>query len=577
MLDAYGRLFAWKLSLHGVSAGSMRQWVTKKYLPAINGHRDVGQTACPGKYLYAKIPTIRSLAVKYQKSFASRNRTANLAGTSWPDLVVRDKSTKQGYVLRTGGQVGFAAGRPVSSGWAAMDLVAPVGDVTGDGRADLLARNKTSKTTVVYPGDGAGHFGAPVKATSRFSAVDQLAGVGDWNGDGRRDVVARVASTKKLYLYAGDGRGAFAAGRLMSSTWGANLATAGTGDVSGDGRPDLVVTSTDGRLILVTGTKTGIATIRTVSGGWSGTELLSAADDLTNDGRTDLLARDKSSGAAYVYPGNGAGGYGARVGPFTTTGAGTLLFSAGQVSGSAAKDLVGRDSAGRLMVFANNGAKNVEAVSDAGQAFPSANLLVNAGDWNGDGRGDVITRSGKTGVLSLFRGTSTGKLGAPVQMSTASFGAVRLLTAVGDVTGDGYPDLMGQPSGGSMRIYPSNGVSGFRTSYVSHAAIGATQQAGIGLWDTDGSPDSLFRRSDGKLVLYPGNGPGGLTGGTVIGSVASGYDWLLAAGDVNGDRRQDLLAREAGTGRLWLLPGTSSSFGARRLVGDGMGRFDLAG
>ena len=59
MLDAYGRLFAWKLSLHGVSAGSTQQWVTKRYLPAINGHRDVGQTACPGKYLYAQIPTIR--------------------------------------------------------------------------------------------------------------------------------------------------------------------------------------------------------------------------------------------------------------------------------------------------------------------------------------------------------------------------------------------------------------------------------------------------------------------------------------------------------------------------------------
>jgi hypothetical protein len=128
-----------------------------------------------------------------------------------------------------------------------------------------------------------------------------------------------------------------------------------------------------------------------------------------------------------------------------------------------------------------------------------------------------------------------------------------------------------------MRIYPSNGASGFRASYVAHAAVSGSQQLGVGLWTADGSPDSVVRRSDGKLVLYPGNGPGGLTGGTVIDSIGQGYDSLVSVGDVNGDRRQDLLARETSTGRLWLLPGTSSGFGDRRLVAEGLGRFDLVG
>ncbi|MDP9824194.1 hypothetical protein J2S59_004003 [Nocardioides massiliensis] len=46
---------------------------------------------------------------------------------------------------------------------------------------------------------------------------------------------------------------------------------------------------------------------------------------------------------------------------------------------------------------------------------------------------------------------------------------------------------------------------------------------------------------------------------------------------VNGDRRPDLLAREKATGQLWLLPGTSSGFGAPQLFADGFDRFDLAG
>ena len=325
MVDAYARLFAWKLSLHGVPATSTQQRVAGRVLRSIQGHRDVGQTACPGRYLYAKLGTMRSLAAKYQRAFTSRSRTTKVAGTVRPAIVARDRSTRQVYLIRTS-----AAGK-----------------------------------------------------------------------------VARVTST--------------------------------------------------------------------------------------------------------------------------------------------------------------------------GATFRQANLVLNAGDWDGDGVGDVITRSGSTGKVYLYRGWPNGRLSAPKALSEASFGGVRLLSAVGDLTGDGRPDLLGQPSGGSMRIYPGKGAAGFYRSYVAHSAISGTAQLGIGLWNADGSPDSLVRRGDGSLVLYPGNGPGGLTGGTRIGSLSSGYDWAIAAGDVDGDRRPDLVVRNAASGALFLMRGTRTGFSARTAFGSGMGRFDLAG
>ena len=42
-------------------------------------------------------------------------------------------------------------------------------------------------------------------------------------------------------------------------------------------------------------------------------------------------------------------------------------------------------------------------------------------------------------------------------MLATDFGSVGRLAAVGDMTGDGYPDLMGQPRGGVMTIYPGRG------------------------------------------------------------------------------------------------------------------------
>ena len=575
MIDAYGRLFAWKLSLHGVRAGSMKQWVTKRYLPAINGHRDVGQTACPGKYLYAQIPKIRSLAVAYQKSFASRNLHQNLAGTARPDVVLRDRTTKQGYVLRTAGGSGFAAGTVAASGFAGADVVTAVGDVTGDGRGDVLARNASTKTTAVYPGAGAGRYSAPVKSSTRLAKLDTFTGVGDWDGDGKADVVGRNATSHRLYVYYGDGTGLFGARtRLLSYDWSGYSWFGGAGDLNGDGHPDLLARDASNRLLLVAGTGGRLGAVSTLAADWSGFDLTTGMFDVTGDGRPDVVARDRSTKQVWVYPGTGAGGLGPRVGPYTGFSGVNLLLSAGQVAGSTAKDLVGRDTSGRLLAFAGAAASGPTLVP-MGRTFPSSNLLLNVGDWNGDGRGDVMSRS-TSGLMYLLRGRGDGTFSAPV-VAGRGFGPVRLLAAVGDYTGDGHPDLVGQPSGGSMRIYPGNGATGFNASYVAHAAVTATQQVGIGLWNGDGSPDSMVRRSDGSLVYYPGNGPGGLTGGTRIGALSSAYDWLLSVGNVSGDGRPDLLVRGRSSGTLYVLRGTSSGFAARATFLSGLGRFDLAG
>ena len=101
-------MFAWKLSLHGIRADAPSQWVDQRYLPAINGHRDVGQTACPGKYLYARIPAIRTLAAPYQQAVRGAEPAANLSGIAWPDLVVRDRRTKQAFLVRSEVRVTWA-------------------------------------------------------------------------------------------------------------------------------------------------------------------------------------------------------------------------------------------------------------------------------------------------------------------------------------------------------------------------------------------------------------------------------------------------------------------------------------
>jgi hypothetical protein len=201
--------------------------------------------------------------------------------------------------------------------------------------------------------------------------------------------------------------------------------------------------------------------------------------------------------------------------------------------------------------------------------------LLNAGDWDRDGLGDVILRKASTGVLHLRRGDGEGGFADPVVLAKG-FGGVGLLAAVGDMTGDGWPDLMGQPAGGSMRIYPGNGVDGLLESYVAHSRIDASGQVAVGRWDGDGAPDSLLRRG-GKATLYAGNGPGGLSSPRTLGVDLSAYDWVIGTSSMTGSGPSSLVVRARATGDLFVLLRTADGFAPRRLIGEGMLAYDLAG
>lgn len=570
MLDAYARVFAWKLSLHGVTASSTKQLVGASYFPAINGHRDAAQTACPGKYLYAKIPYIRLAARSQQRSWAGREREVDLTGSGYPDLLLRRKSDKRAMLLPTGGLLRFRPATGIGSGYDGYDAVVASPDLTGDGRSDVLARNRRTGTTYIYRGRTDGKVDTSARSTTVFRGFSQLSAVGDLDGDRRNDLVGRDRA-QRLFLFRGTGTGDFKR-RLLAEGWRYNL-TAGAGDLTGNGTRDLVSRDSNGRLWVHAGNGRGrLAPRIAVPGSWSRYDVITGLGDFSRDGRPDLFARTAEGGAGYVFPGRGGGRLGHQLGPISGT-KGLVSVTSTQLVGSAAPDLVARRG-DRLVVLRHLGTYETTRAVSAGFSASNARQLLNVGDWNRDGRGDVMVRR-TDGGLALRLGLGGSRFGAPKAVS-GSFGSVKLLTAVGDVTGDGYPDLMGQPSGRAMRIYPGNGT-GLRISYIAHGAITATQHIGVGRWNGDGAPDSLVR-ANGKLVLYPGNGPGGLVKPKALGGLnLAPYDWVIGVGAIDNAGHPDLLVREKATGYLYLIPGTTTGFGSRRFLAEGLNAYDLVG
>ncbi|MGW1768983.1 FG-GAP-like repeat-containing protein [Streptomyces sp. NPDC002073] len=223
----------------------------------------------------------------------------DLDGDGYGDLLARNKF---GQLWTAHADPGTARTALVGGGWNSMTKLTRHGDFTSDGREDLLARD-TAGVLWCYPGKGNGAFGTRTRVGAGWNAMRDLAAAGDLTGDGRADLLA-ADTDGTLWTYPGNGKGAFTARKKVGGGWKAFNELVGAGDVNSDKRADLVARDTAGRLWLYPGNGRGAFGARALigSGGWSGLTELAGAGDLTGDGRPDLIAHAPKDNGIRVYP-----------------------------------------------------------------------------------------------------------------------------------------------------------------------------------------------------------------------------------------------------------------------------------
>ena len=129
-----------------------------------------------------------------------------------------------------------------------------------------------------------------------------MAGIGDANGDGRPDL-ALLNDTGNVWLVLGNGKLGRSGVRKIGSGWQRHDWLRATGDFDRDGRQDLVSRVGD-RLVLHRGTAKGLARPVTLATGWAAFSSITSIGDFTGDGRADVIARTRT-GRLVVFTGNG--------------------------------------------------------------------------------------------------------------------------------------------------------------------------------------------------------------------------------------------------------------------------------
>jgi SpoIID/LytB domain protein len=228
------------------------------------------------------------------------------------DLVARVASTGQLRVYRGDGSR-YADPVLWGTGWNGMSVVQGSDDFTGDGLVDVVAVQRSTGNLYVYPVTGDGRVRAGIQIGHGWGSLRNVTVAGDLSGDGLTDIVG-VASDGRLLLYPGTGTSGVTSGRTAGTGWSGFDKLVGIGDVDGDGHDDLLGrVLSSGRLYLYHGSGGGRFRSDTVvtGTGWNAMSMLASAGDLTGDGRPDVVAVEKATGILWRYTGND-GALGAR-------------------------------------------------------------------------------------------------------------------------------------------------------------------------------------------------------------------------------------------------------------------------
>jgi VCBS repeat protein/List-Bact-rpt repeat protein len=456
------------------------------------------------------------------------------------------------------------------------------GDFNGDGKADAAVSDPSGVSVLIGKGDGT--FAAEV---DHAAAPHNSLVVADFNGDHKLDlaVTATDGSNSFVDVLLGNGNGTFrtAISNPVDVSPAFGIVALLVADFNGDGKAD--VAGVDSGDFVGVSFGNGDGTLRPavdygVGQGSGGI----ASGDFNGDGKPDLITQNNTAATFSELLNNGDGTF--RSNTEYLTGLGPVAIVTADFNGDGIPDVatangacIDQDNclpAQSVSVLLGNGDGTFRAHAD----YPVGNYpqSLAVGDFNGDGRWDIVTSNHDDDTVSVLLGNGDGTFRTRVDYPTAPF---PYSVAVGDFNGDGKLDLAVATVGNSViSVLLGNGDGTFR-AHVDYATACACVSVMAADLNGDNKLDLVATGpgdpfiSAGQVSVLLGNGDGTFQPHV---DYHVGRARGVSVADLNGDGKPDLVTANGGLACRHLIFGDTCSLDATAsvLLGNGNGSFQTA-
>lgn len=488
--------------------------------------------------------------------------TGDVNGDGKKDVVTANYAANSVSVMLGAGFGSFGAAMTFSSQGSTAAGVA-IGDIDGDGKPDIAVANQDSKNFAVLLGNGAGGFTPESSAISIGSQPTTLApawvSVADFNGDGRQDVavVNAGAGDNVAIFYRNAANNGFDA--VQNAATNGSPAALVAGDFNADGQTDIAVSYENVMRASVFYRQAvpnpGFLRLDVPLFSLSGWSI--AAGDVSGDGRADLvIGHGFNSGGTSVLLNTGNGFIHNASLRSAESGA---VAAIGNFDGAGKNDIAVTDNnLKRIRMFSlnsNNDGFTASRTITAGGSANDSPWAIAPLDFNGDGIEEMVFTDLTTAeVRAVWRNYNDPLRPFEIMLrrqiytlrTNNSSALYPFRIAVGDFNGDGFQDVVtGNNNSPSLTLVRGEANALLsptpqNLSFSNDPNAFATAIA-LGDFNGDGQQDIAVNYTDSansKLAFLYGDGAGAFALAQT--NFAGGGDGL-AAGDFNGDGRTDLV------------------------------------
>lgn len=304
-------------------------------------------------------------------------------------------------------------------------------DFNGDRFSDLAVVNRGDNTVSILLNNGNGSFataaGSPISLGASKEPVAITAGVYD-ETDGHIDLAVANKSTGDVTILKGDGKGGFqiTAGSPITVGKSPTAIVTGAFNTKNDGHLDLAIAnSQDNTITILLGDGKGNFTpaasspLKLAPGEQNPVAILTT--DFNLDGLKDLAIVNQATNNVAIFLGNGDGTFTEAPGSPITVGSSPVAVSTGDFDGDGRPDLaVVNQGANSVTVLLGKGGGTFSVVPNSFLTTGSSPAAIITGDFNFDGRPDLLVANSGSDTVSAFLGLGGGVFSQGITLQTGT-------------------------------------------------------------------------------------------------------------------------------------------------------------